>query len=265
MKKNNFLSSLLSAWDLLLDIPIPRGLAQGAGYQSGAPVMPQWTLLAMPVLGLLAALLLELGGAAYGAIFGSPGAALLFALTTTVFLEWKDSGRGTVLLVTAISAKSQKVPLTGLLPQLRAPQLADLTGAVPVLALVLIELFKLGSLFALYHGHATIFLSAMLPLAFAVQGFLGTMPDLATGRPFLSIRAGAESQIFIVAIFIALFVAIRFPAAVLAGAGAILLLSYGMRSLSDKLYGGISAEMITLTGAVAELLLLAAGVLLALK
>lgn len=265
MKKNNLFSSLFSAWDMLLDIPIPRAMAQSAGYQSGAPAMPQWTLLAMPVLGLLAALLLELCGAAYGAIFGPPGAALLFALTATVFLEYKDSGRGTVLLVTAISAKSQKVPLTGFLPQLKAPQLADLTGAVPVLALVLIELFKLGSLFALYHGNAMIFLSAMLPLSFAVQGFLGTMPDLATGRQFLSIRGGAEGQIFIVAVFIALFVAIRFPAAVLAGAGAVLLLSFGVRSFSDKLYGGISAEMITLAGAVAELLLLAAGVLLALK
>ncbi len=260
MKKANFLTSFSSAWEMLLDIPLPGALAGKQGDTD-----PQWTLLAMPVLGLAAALVLQLCGAAFGAIFGPPGAALLFALTVTVFLEWKDSGRGTMLLVTAISAKSRRVPLTGVLPQLRAPHLADLSGAVPVLALVVIELFKLGTLFALYRGGATIYLSALLPLAFATQGFLTSMPDLATGRPFLSIRAGVQSQVFIVAIFIALFVAIRFPAAVLAGAGAVLLLGYGMRNLSERLYGGVSAEMITLTGALAELLLLLAGLLLALK
>ncbi len=253
---------LAAAWELLIDLPLPQGLAE---YRKNGYAWPQMTLLAMPVIGLITALLLELFGAACGAVFGHTGASLLFALAVTIFLELKDSGRGTGLTVLMVSALANKVKPFAVLPQLRAPHLNTLSGALPVLSLVVIELFKLGTLFMLFHNGAMIYLTTVLVLVFTAEGFLMTLPDLDSGKPFLAVPDKELMPVWFVAIFIVLFVALRFPAAVLLGIGAAFLFALVLRNCCDKLYGGATAEIVTLAGSITELLLLFIGLLLAIR
>ncbi len=259
MKQPAFVGNLLAAWDLLLDIPIPNSWKR---YETARPD-PQLTLLAIPVIGVLSAVVILVLGAAYGGIFTRNGAALLFALTATLFLDARDSGRGIGLLLTLLALAGRKVPLVPALPQLRPSGPGTVSGTVPMAVMVLLEMFKLGAFFLLYRHGAGCWLAGVLILSFSIQGFLMGLPDLDTGRPFLEVATAEQSRIMLVGIFLMLFVALKLPLAAIAGTGCAVIFAWAVRNAADRTYGGISAEMITLAGAAAELGLLLVGFLFA--
>ncbi len=259
MKQPALIGNLLAAWDLLLDIPIPDSWRR---YETNRPD-PQLTMLAIPVIGALSAVVILILGAAYAGIFTRNGAALLFALTATLFLDARDSGRGIGLLLTLLALAGRKVPLLPVLPQLRPSGPGTVSGAVPMAAMVLLEMFKLGAFFLLYRHGAGCWLAGVLILSFSIQGFLMGLPDLDTGHPFLEVSGAEQSRIWLVGIFFMLFVALRLPLAAIAGTGCAIVFAWTVRNAAEKIYGGISAEMITLAGAVAELGLVLIGFLFA--
>ena len=259
MKQPAFVGNFLAAWDLLLDIPIPTAWKR---YETDRPD-PQLTLLAIPVIGALSAVVILVLGVAYGGIFTRNGAALLFALSATLFLDARDSGRGLGLLLTLLTLAGRKVPLLPALPQLRPSGLSGISGAVPMAAMVLLEMFKLGAFFLLYRHGAGCWLAGVLILSFTIQGFLMGLPDLDTGHPFLEISGVEQSRIWLSGTFLMLFVALKLPLAAIVGTGCAVVFAWTVRNAAEKIYGGISAEMITLAGAAAEVGLLLIGFLFA--
>lgn len=251
--------SFIEAWNLLLDIPLPESWRKK--YARTAPD-PQLTLFAIPVVGLAAALILLIPGVFFRQIFPQNGAALLFALVATILLDAKDSGRGVSLLLAIVSMIAGKIPILPSLPQLRPPRLSALAGVIPTAGLVLLEMFKLGMCFLIFRNGAESYFVVVLVMSFTVQGVLMTLNDLDTHEQFLKIVPPLHNQVWFAAIFIALFVSIGFPLPVLVAVGATLLFALVVRNLADKLYGGVTADIITLAGAAIELTLLFAGGLL---
>lgn len=259
--KIRLFGSLVNAWELLLDYPLPKSWRNSA--KDGGEPSPYLTMLALPVVGLIVALLLLLFWKVCTGIFHGIGPAMLFAVAATLLLDCKDSGRGQSLLVTVISAAMRNVRLAPLLPQLRAPHLNDLVGAVPVAALVLLELFKLWGFFMLARYGAVEWIVAVLVLPFTVQGYLAPLRNLNGKGEFLAVLPAQQPHIWMVAVFLMLFLALGMAKAALVATAVAFLLALLCRNWYDRMFGGVTAELITLTGAVAELAVLLIGLLFA--
>lgn len=259
MKRYAFIGSLLAAWDLLLDIPLPAAWRRFR--EDGSD--PQWTLLSMPAIGCVLSAAILVLGRIYGEIFTLNGAALMFALSAVLFLDARDSGRGLGLLLTLAAQMFRRVPLAPLLPRLRPFEQGLASDPVPTAVVAVLEIFKVCSLFLLYRHGAGCWLVAVLVLSFSIQGSLMCLPNLDTGSQFLDVSRDEQSRMWIVCVFLMLFVALKLPLSAIAGTGCAVAFAWIVGNAAWRTYGGISAEMITLAGAVAELGLLLVGFLFA--
>lgn len=253
--------AFFAAWELLLDLRVPDKLRRRYPPEKADPRL---TLLAVPAVGFAVAVVVLLAGTLlrHTFLFSENGAAILFALAVTILLDAKDSGRGVSLLIAVVAMLFRKIPLLPSLPQLRSPNLGSLSGAVPVAALVLLEMFKLGMWFLTFRAHAEAYLLVVVVLSFSLQGTLMTLPNLEDRAPFLDVPAPLQNQVWPVAVFLVLFVGIFLPLATLIATGATILFALVARNLCDRLYGGVTADLVTLAGAANELLLLFLGVII---
>jgi len=95
-----------------------------------------------------------------------------------------------------------------------------------------------------------------------VQGSLFSLPDRSSGVPFLAVQEKDRNKLWILAGFLMLFPAIAQPLAALAAFGLAYVLAMAVRHLCENLYGGATAEIITLTGFTAEIITLLSGLIL---
>ena len=256
MKNLAFGDSLAAAWELMFDWKLPGFLAarrQGAG--------GDWTMLLAVLLGTAAGLLLFAVGLVARMIFAPLGAALIFALIALFFLEAKDSGRGSGMLLQLVPLALKRQPVLAALPYLEPLSLAALREGAGRLEALLLLGFKFVALVYLGYKGAWMWMVAVCSLAFAVQIYLATLPELHSGRPLVHPSFPPEA-VWIVGIFPVLFVAIRYPSAALLGIAAAGVLAVLARRAYVEVCGGVTGEMVSLAGSLAEVLLLLAGILM---
>ncbi len=246
------------AWELVMDWKRPSFLKKE---EDLTPPNPYFVMLAIPVTGALAALALLLLWKICLWFLPGTGAAILFAVAAAIFIDCKDSGRGQSLIITLITAAMRNVNITQILPVMKSSSLNSLAGAVPAAVLVLLELFKLWGFYMLARMHATVWIFAVLVLGFAMQGTLMCMVNLNDGKPFLAVPHARQLHIWFVPLFVMLFLAIGLPAAALVAAAAVFVTVFLCRNWFEKIFGGVTSEMITLAGAVTEIMVLLLGML----
>ena len=78
----------------------------------------------------------------------------------------------------------------------------------------------------------------------------------------MAVAASERNKLWVPVVFLMLFPAVAHPLAVLVTFGVCGGFALAARHYAEELYGGITAEMITLAGMVAELAALLCGVLL---
>lgn len=260
MRKNQLLTALYEAWEMLLDIPIPKGLRSNV---SAVKPPTGAVFLALPLVGLLcgAALVLALKiTALFLAHFGN---AILYALVLTVFILGKDSARGFRLIMELchdLSAGGRKIP--ELLPLLRTRKLSEIHDLASNLCAFAVCGFLLAALTYLACQRAMLWAVPVLLMGCAVQGNLLSLRNLRGGLPFLAVAENDRNKLWVLTGFLMLFPAIEFPLAVLVTFGICFVLAAGARKFFEEWYGGTTSEMITLTGIFAELLTLFCGILL---
>ncbi len=252
-------SSFAEAWQLIWDFPMPGILRNAAGKEKANPY---FTMLAVPVTGLAAALLLLIFFKFCTWIFSGIAPAMLFAVAATLFLDCKDSGRGLSLTVTAASLLTGGTDITPALPKLRPADLNEFKGAVPAAVMVLLELFKLWGFFILARYGAAVWIIAVLVLSFTVQGVMMTLRDLNGTEPFLAVMPPRHLHIWIAATVLILFLGLSLPKAALAGLVCSFIFAVICRNWFERIFGGATAEMVTLAGSVSELMVLLLGLLL---
>ena len=148
-----FYRSFVSAWDMVMDIPLPcrreDEYYDAEGFSSAAMI---------PVVGLFPGVLL----AALGMFCrGSIGGSVIWAFAAFVVMEAVNSGRGERFVAEKISALIFKNDSRSFVPSV----------------VTLIMLFKLAALFIVCFSRNTGFITLLFVLVFAFQMYCATFPE----------------------------------------------------------------------------------------
>lgn len=257
MKKNQLLAVLAEAWEMMLDLTPPRFLRTGTGKPSAVAI-----LLAIPFIGLLCGAVPVIAVKITGSVLPAFGNAILFAAVMTVLMFVKDSGRGFRLLLElcrVLSGGGKLAPSLPLLTPRRVAEISDLGSTL--CAFLTIGFWMTGFTYLGYIGVMLWAVPVML-MGMTVQAHLLSLRNLRGGTPFLAIAEHDRNKLWVLAVFLMLFPAIAYPLAVLVTFGVCAAFALAARHFAEELYGGITAEMITLAGLVSELAALLCGVLL---
>ena len=137
-------------------------------------------------------------------------------------------------------------------------------GGVLFGLLAVFELLKALFFFLLCFYGAKLWLVVILVGAFTVQGTLAMLPDSESGKPFLAISEENHKKIGIAAAVIYVLLMLAFPVGIIAAGAAVYFIATGFRRYFLHEFGGVTANWITLAGAITESVLLLVGILLAL-
>lgn len=259
MKKTQLLAALDAAWEMMLDFPLPRFLRAGTDAARPGAVA---VLLAIPFIGLLCGAVPALIFLFTGTFLPAFGNALLFAAAMTALMLAKDSGRGFRLLLELCRSLLAGERFAETLPVLRPRALSAITDLGSTLCAFLVCGFLLTGFTRLGGIGAMGWAVPVMLMGTAVQGHLLSLRNLQGGLPFLTVSEKDRTKLLVLTVFLMLFPAIEHPLAVLVTVGVCGVLALAARHFAEELYGGITAEMITLAGAAAELAALLCGVLL---
>ena len=259
MRKNQLLAALGGAWELMLDFPMPgflRSAAHAARPAAGA------ILLAIPLIGLVCGALPVIVLKLTGTILPPFGNAILFAAVMTTLLLAQDSGRGFRLLLEICRALTSGQRLLETLPVIRPRALTEISDLGSTLGAFLTIGFLLTGFSYLGCCGAMVWAVPVMLTGFATQAHLLALRNLKGGIPFLAIPERERNKLWVLTVFFMLFPALTYPLAVLVTVGVCGALALAARHFAETLYGGVTAEMITLAGFTAELAALLCGVLL---
>ena len=247
-----------SAWELLVDIPLPKKWATTSEAEESDDRV-ELVALAMPVVGLILGLAISIVGVLLEALIPSTAAAIIFAVLAVTASEFINSGRGFGIFVSSIFNWTERGRFADALSELNTDW-RTLSGVLPALAGVFYFGVKLAGFGLVYHFATPYWAVAVFTLSFAAQGYLASAPSVLSGDPILPIKGQARFHLWLVAAFIMLgFIAN--PAAMLisfavAFTGAVL-----FRTFCIETFSGIDSSQITLFGVWAELAVLLTGIL----
>lgn len=259
MKPEKYLRGAFGAWEMLIDFPLPSGLEEYR--RRGCDQFSR--LIGFPLLGLAIGVVLVLVAAFCSAVFNRIAGGIIFALLATAFLDLKDSGRGVGLLLSLLLLKFRRVPFRESLGALN-PELVQTDSPQLTVLLAVFELLKALFFFLLCFYGAKLWLVVILVGAFTVQGTLAMLPDSESGKPFLAISEENHKKIGIAAAVIYVLLMLAFPVGIIAAGAAVYFIATGFRRYFLHEFGGVTANWITLAGAITESVLLLVGILLAL-
>lgn len=255
-----WLGSLVSAWNLLLEIPFPNiGLWSDGEDPKGDSIR---TLACFPIVGAL------LGYAAYCIIwilgrFQSPtSVAALSAIFIVIGLEILTLGKNFNALVSFFEAKTQGLGGLELVAAVeKEPALCKTTlGQMFFLSAFIL---KIACVSLLIYYERTSWIIVTMAVSYAVIAKMATAHDLRTSQPFFETEKGrAEKLAWLFAGIIAFIVGWSYSPGVI----IVLLMSYFLtgkfKDYCEMKFGGVTGKIIGMTGAAAEMLILLAGVVL---
>lgn len=259
VRVDKWVRGTLAAWKMLIDFPLPSGLEEYR--RRGCDQFSR--LIGFPLLGLAIGVVLVLVAAFCSAVFNRIAGGIIFALLATAFLDLKDSGRGVGLLLSLLLLKFRRVPFRESLGALN-PELVQTDSPQLTVLLAVFELLKALFFFLLCFYGAKLWLVVILVGAFTVQGTLAMLPDSESGKPFLAISEENHKKIGIAAAVIYVLLMLAFPVGIIAAGAAVYFIATGFRRYFLHEFGGVTANWITLAGAITESVLLLVGILLAL-
>lgn len=243
--------SMVAAWEMLIDFPVPGELKKKFGGKVGDGVK----LLGFPLLGVICGVILALAGQFCATVFNQIAGGVIFALLTLVFWDLKDSGRSLGVLGSFAALKIAKVSGENVWNNLNS-NFMELKNPASLLVVVFLELFKFAVFFLLYRYSGKLWLIMVLAGGFTVQGYLAGLRDIA-GSPILSFTPVDAKRMWVTLAVISLFMMLFFGslspffAFLLTLAAGVLLSRHFEATLS-----GVNIDAITFAGAATEVMLL---------
>lgn len=249
----------LAAWGMLIDFPLPEYFR--LQLKHGADALS--TACGFPLVGLAVGVLLVIVAGFCCVVFNPVGGSIVFALLAAAFLEFKDSGRGASLLGSFFLLRLRGVPTVEALPRLNS-DIAALNNVAAGLFLGLLEALKICFLFLLCFFHAKLWIVAVLVGAFSVQAFLALQPAAGGAPPLLPVAPESRMRLWRILAVLYVVMMLAFPVGMIGAGAAVYFCATGFAKYFERCSDGITSDLITLAGAVTELLLLLVGILLAL-
>lgn len=249
------------AWDMLIDLPLPKKVVDFSDDESYDLNVQRCFPLVGLAVGLAAIIAAKLLG-----MMNMSAAAILFAAIMTVFTVLKDSARSLGALISFIELKTENIStITALYNMKGNINIRQPQSLVAVLTIFLVMIFYL-LVFGLMMIYGCYFwMIPVFVLSFTIQGALVTVPSVSDNKPIIAIQPQAEPQIWYVAGFISLFTMFaEVPGSIFATLvtfGIAFLGTQWLRRFSAAKVGGISVNMIGFAGFIFEVLALLAGII----
>ncbi len=258
--EKNWLGSLVSAWNLLLEIPFPN---IGLWYEDDKPRGDSLrTLACFPIVGAM------LGYIAYCLIWilsrfqSLTSAAAVSAILIVIGLEILTLGKNFNAMVSFFEAKIQGIGGLELVAAVeKEPSLCKSTlGLMFFLSVFILKIICVALL--VYYERSS-WLIVTMAVSYAVVAKMATARDLRTSQPFFEIEEGrAEKLAWLIAGVISFIVGWSYSPAVI----IVLILAYFIsgkfKDYCEIKFGGVTGKIVGVAGASAETLILLAGVIL---
>ena len=258
--ERTWLGALVSAWNLLLEIPFPN---IGLWYEDEEPKGDSLrTLACFPIIGAL------LGYAAYCIIWilsrfqSLTSAAAVSAILIVVGLEIVTLGKNFNALVSFLEAKLEGVGNIELIAAVEKEP-ASCKTTLGLMLFLSIFILKIACVALLVYYERTTWLIVTMAVSYAVIAKMATSRDLRTSQPLFETEDGrAEKLAWLFAGIISFIVGWSYSPAVI----IILLLAYflsgKLKNHCEMQFGGVTGKFVGMAGAAAETLILLAGVIL---
>lgn len=251
---------MVSAWNLLLEIPFPNiGSWQEDEEPKGDSLR---TLACFPIVGAL------LGYAAYCIIWilskfqSLTSAAVVSAILIVIGLEIVTLGKNFNSLISFFDAKMQGLGELELVAAVeKEPSLCKTT--LGMMFFLSVFILKIACVALLVYYERTTWLIVTMAVSYAVVAKMATSQDLRTSQPFFETEEGRDEKLaWLFAGIISFIVGWSyFPAVII-----VLLLAYFLSGKFQKYckvkFGGVTGKIIGMTGSAAEVIILLAGVIL---
>ncbi|MFA6568836.1 MAG: adenosylcobinamide-GDP ribazoletransferase [Victivallales bacterium] len=258
--ERSWLGALVSAWNLLLEIPFPN---IGLWYEDETPTGDSLrTLACFPLVGAL------LGYAAYCIIWilsrfqSLTSVAAVSAILIVIGLEVMTLGKNFNALVSFFEARIQGLGELELVAAVeKEPSFCK--TALGLMFFLSVFILKIACVALLVYYERTTWLIVTMAVSYAVIAKMATARDLRTSQPFFETEEGrAEKLAWLFAGAISFIVGWSYSPAVI----IVLVLAYffsgKFKGHCEMQFGGVTGKIIGTAGAAAETLILLAGVIL---
>ena len=254
MKFNEYTKYFSAAWELLIDLPLPKFLKKEDTVKKyGVEVQ-----YALPLVGLALGFLIVIAGVILSGM-NQIAAAMIFAVSMAILMIIKDSGRGLGALVLFFELKRENVSTVAALYHMRT-EVRNVQSMPAIISIVIIMHLYLLAFFLVSFYNFYYWMIMVLVFSFTVQAALAALPLHRNKTPIIATPRHGHNHLWTIAGFIALFIFIKSPYATLITAALAFL---GTRLLSRfvmKNLRGISTEIIGLVGFVFEIVALLIGI-----
>ncbi|MDD2404505.1 MAG: hypothetical protein PHV75_09200 [Victivallaceae bacterium] len=255
MKLEEYMKYFCTAWELLIDLPLPKILKK-SGTDDDYGIEVQYSF---PLVGLLLGIMVLIVGFLLS-FLNSFAAALIFAVPMAILVIAKDSGRSIGSLISFIELKAENVSTITALYNMKS-DIRNIQSLSAVISIVTTMLFYLLVFFLMSLNHFYYWMIPVMVLSFTLQGTLATLPLLHNEKPLITVPRLAQNQIWLIAGFIVLFVLIKTPYATLITAALAFLAARLLRRYLLSNLGGISTHIIGFAGFVFEIAALLIGII----
>ena len=248
----------ITAWDMLMDIPVPRFVRKLCSAKSVTHMeLAHGFVLVGIFTGVVFALVSTLLSISW---INKYVAAGIFAVAAAVVCELKDSGRGLRLLISAISRKlSGEGWIDSVLDS--SAQDGSFEKSSGSISALLITFIEVGCFGLLSYFRAAWWCVAVFAGAYTIQMLLATLPRTLGNEPFIKIAPDKKMQIWIFPAVIGVLSILFFPAAGIVGA----VIVGGLGQIVHKNFQltgtPVTADVITLCGKLTEIILLLCGII----
>ena len=253
-----WLDGTVAAWDMLIDIQVPGFIRKLCRKKN---VSTLELAQGFVIIGILTGVVLAIFSALLSVSWiNRYVAAGLFAVTASVVCEIKDSGRGLRLLISAIS---RKLSGNGWIDSVldasnRDGSFEKSSGSISAL---LISFTQIACFGLLSYYRAAWWSVAVFTGAFTIQMLFATLPRTLGEEPYLKIAPSQRLKMWLLPALTGLVMIFFFPAAGIVAAALV----GGLGQIIHKnfLLTGtpVSADVITLSGKLTEIILLLCGII----
>jgi cobalamin synthase len=254
-------AAFCSAWEMLLDIPLPRKLkaiAEDESSENGAK-----TLIMFPVIGAL------LGIAAYIAAWlliiflHKPAASIISGIALAVGYEFITSWRNVSISASYVEKKLEGGTFAELELDDKFNSHRNAAGMITIVSFFLVRAFCFG--FLVYYGEIFWIITAMT-LGFTTQAHLAAMEELGSSSPIVELDD--EKAIFLpwaTAAGIVLITGVSALAPVLVAFLFSFLIAYFSGKYLNEKLGGVTGMIVGIVGYKVEIVSLILGLILLIR
>ncbi|MFA6290558.1 MAG: adenosylcobinamide-GDP ribazoletransferase [Victivallales bacterium] len=258
--ERTWLGALVSAWNLLLEIPFPNiGLWNEDEEPEGDSIR---TLACFPIVGAL------IGYAAYCIIWilsrfqSLTAAAAVSAILIVIGIEMMTLGKSFNALVAFFEAKIEGLRELELVAAVeKEPSFCK--TPLGLMFFLSVFILKIACVSLLVYYERTSWLIVTMAVSYAVIAKMATSRDLRTSQPFFETEeVRAEKLAWLFAGAISFIVGWSYSPAVIIVLVLAYFLSGKFKIHCENEFGGVTGKFVGMTGAAAETLVLLAGVIL---